>query len=317
MEKAIDFLRGHRSFIITAHKNPEGDAIGSCLGLARILNDLGAEAHVVILDKVPPNTLFLPGADRILSRLDALPRVEAAIYLDCGDRDRPGAEFADYVEGMPVLNIDHHGTNTRYGDTNWVDPEASSTGEMIVLLAQDLKIALDRESAQCLFTAISTDTGSFQFSNATARALRTAAATVEAGARPELSSEEYYHSRPVSHLKLMSLALQTLEFIEDDRIGEITVHSDMFRSTGTGTDALEGLVNIITDARTAEVAVLYRQTDMDEWKVSMRSKGNVDVSMVARSFGGGGHRNAAGCSISGNLEEVKTKVRRKASQELG
>lgn len=309
MKKAAGFLEKYRSFAISAHANPEGDAIGSILGLAHVLEAMGKKAWAYSQDPVPPNLEFLPGADRVIREVADIPEVEAVVCLDCGDIDRPGTAFREFVRGKPLINIDHHGTNSMFGDINWVDPQASSVGEMIVRLAQEMKADVPAAAAINLYTAILTDTGSFQYSNTTPRALAAAADMIAAGAAPEQAAENYYHSRPASHLKMQALVLATLEFNRDCTMGDVVVTEPMFKETGTGPEAVEGLVNIITDARSARVAVLYRQTGPDKWKVSMRSKGEVDVAAVASRHAGGGHRNAAGFSISGTIDEVKGLVR--------
>ncbi len=316
MKRAAEFICEYDSFIIATHLNPEGDAIGASIGAAKILSGMGKRASVHAGDPVPSNLLFLPGSGEVVRDVKELPDARALIVLDCGDLDRPGEDFKSVVSGRPLLNIDHHGTNTYFGDVNWVDPEASSAGEMIAELAAHMGAEVSEDAALCLYTAILTDTGSFQFNNTTPRALRAAARMIEAGARPDMASENYYHSKEPAHLLLMSLALQTLEFHGKGTLGEMVVTTEMFQNTGTGPEAVEGLINVITDAKDVKVAVLYRQTGAEEWKVSMRSKGEVDVAGVAKGFGGGGHKNAAGFRISAGLEKVKALVREKVEEQV-
>lgn len=309
MKTAIEFIRAHSSFALSAHQNPEGDAIGAVLGLAAILRALGKTAVAYSRDPVPANCAFMPGAEDITRDPASLAGPQAFIALDCGDLDRTGPDFAAAAAGKPLLDLDHHATNSRFGTVNWVDPEASSTGEMVVRLAAALGVRVPPGAALCLYTAILTDTGSFQFSNVRPASLRAAAEMVEAGAHPEIAADRYYHAKPAAHLLLLARVLSTLELSPDRLYGDATLTSEIFRETGAGPDAAEGIINLITDVETVRVAVLYRQTGADAWKVSLRSKGAVDVAALAQMHGGGGHKNAAGCSVAGSLGEVRARIR--------
>jgi phosphoesterase RecJ-like protein len=309
MDRAIEFIRGHASFALAAHLNPEGDAIGATLGLALILRGLGKSAVAYNGDPLPSSLRFLPGARDMAHDPAALVEMEAVIVLDCGDIDRPGQAFRKFIGARPLLNIDHHRTNTGFGMVNWVEPEASSTGEMIAVMARAMGAQVTPQAASCLYTAILTDTGSFQFSNTTSRALRAAADMVEAGARPEEASENYYHCKPASHLKLLALVMPTLEFNRDLTRGDVSITAAMFEQTGTGPEAAEGLINMIMDVDSVKAAVLFRETGPGKWKASLRSKGQLDVAALANRHGGGGHKNAAGCSLDGSLDQVQMAIR--------
>ncbi|HUT55797.1 MAG TPA: bifunctional oligoribonuclease/PAP phosphatase NrnA [bacterium] len=317
MQQAIEFIRRHRSFALAAHLNPEGDAIGATLGLALILRAIGKQAYAFNGDGVPAVLRFLPGATGLIRDASALPAAEAVIALDAGDADRPGPEFKKFMHGRPVLNIDHHQTNSRFGQVNWVDPQASSTGEMIAIMAQAMAAPISPDAALCLYTAILTDTGSFQFSNTTPRALRAAADMVALGASPESAADNYYHARPAPHLALLALTMATLEFNPGSTRGDVAVTAAMFKQTGTGPEAAEGVINMITDVESVKVAILFRETDPNVWKVSLRSKGALDVAGLANRHGGGGHKNAAGCKLEGELGEVKKIIREEVEKLLG
>jgi phosphoesterase RecJ-like protein len=197
-----------------------------------------------------------------------------------------------------------------------VDPEASSTGEMITLLAQAMKLRISPAAATCLYTAILTDTGSFQFSNTTPRALRAAADLIEAGASAAAVADYYYHSKPASHLLLLAQALSTLDFNPDFSRGEAELNLDMFKKAGAGSDASEGIINWINDVETVKVSILYRQVGDRRWKVSLRSKGELNVAELTARFGGGGHQNAAGCTVEGDLPDVKRIIREQVDRLL-
>ena len=310
MKTAIDFIRGHSAFALSAHQNPEGDAIGSLLGLAAILRSLGKTAVAYSRDPVPANCAFLPGTDAIARDAAALVPARAFIALDCGELDRTGPDFLAACAGKPLLNLDHHATNDRFGTVNWVDATASSTGEMIARLAAGLGAVVPADAALCLYTAMLTDTGSFQFSNTRPETLRRAADMLAAGARPELAADRYYHARPAGHVLLLARVLSTLELSPDGRFGDAVITAEMFRETGAGPDAAEGIINVITDVETLRVAAIFRQTGPTDWKVSLRSKGTVDVAALAQQYGGGGHKNAAGCKATGSLHEVRAHFRR-------
>jgi len=316
MNRAIEFISRYRSFALAAHRNPEGDAIGSLLAVRHLLQGLGKSALAYSGDPAPAFLSWLPGADRMLFEIKALEGAEAVIVLDCGDLERPGEEFRQFAASRPTLNIDHHQTNTHFGTVNWVDAAASSTGEMIALLARTMKVRLSPEIATCLYCAILTDTGSFQFPNTTARALELASEMIAAGAKPQVIANHYYHAQPVSRLLLLSRCLATLEFSHDFSQGELVITLEMFERSGAGPDAAEGIINFLMDVATVKVAVLYRQSGSQEWKVSLRSKGELDVAGLCEGFGGGGHKNAAGCRLSGSLAEVKKTVRENVAKLL-
>lgn len=309
MKKAIDFINSRMSFVVAAHRNPDGDAAGATLGLVLVLRALGKEAAAYNADGMPDNTLFLPGARETVTELASLPEAEAVIVLDSGDAGRPGAEFLEWTGDRPVLNIDHHVTNTGFGDANWVDHAASSTGEMIARLAAEMEVPLDAGAALCLFTAILTDTGSFSFSNASPETFRIAAGLVERGARPEVASARYYHSKPPGYLLLLNRFLAGFEYNSDKTMADASLSRKDYEDAGSDSSVSETFVNILMDVEGVAAAAFYREVGADSWKVSMRSRGQADVAVIARGLGGGGHPNAAGCSLAGSLGEVKRVIR--------
>jgi bifunctional oligoribonuclease and PAP phosphatase NrnA len=317
LQQALDFIDQYDSFVVTAHQNPEGDAIGATLALCSILRKIGKTAHPFNPDPVPAQTAFMPGAKKIIRDVSAIPPIAAVIVVDCGDRDRPGPDFKIFMKDKPVLNIDHHETNTAFGNQNWVDPKASSTGEMIVALAEALDAKIAPDAALCLYTAILTDTGSFHFSNTTARALEAASEMVAAGADPVLAARSYYHAKTAGHLILLADFLGTLSFNPAQTVASAVLTRESYQRAAAGPDASENFINALTDVASVKVAVFYREAGDDEWKVSFRAKGEADVSALAFSFGGGGHKNAAGCTIKGTLEEVQKRVRDAVEMVVG
>ncbi len=316
IEKAAEFIFAYDSFVAASHLNPEGDAIGALLGIKLVLESMGKTCYAYNGDPVPENTAFLPATRDIIRNIEEVPPVQAAIVLDCGDMERPGKDFVSFAGSLPLLNIDHHRTNTLFGDVNWVEPHASSTGEMIAKLVRHVDAEVTPDAALALYTAILTDTGSFQYDNTTAEALHAAARMVSAGARPEVAADNYYHKIPARNLLLLARCLDTLEFNSAQTRADMTLTSEMFEKTGTVPEAAEGFVNYITDVATVKAAALIREEGPSSWKISMRSKGEVDVAEPARRHKGGGHRNAAGFRMQGNLEEVKKLVRSEIDREL-
>jgi phosphoesterase RecJ-like protein len=207
-----------------------------------------------------------------------------------------------------VINIDHHLGNQHYGAINWVDTAAPAVGEMVYRLAQGLKLTLEPETASCLYLTLVTDTGGFRFSNATAVAFEAAAALVRDGAHPEQVSQWLYESQPLPVLRLAGEMLQTLEIHEEGRIATVVLTNEMFAKVGAAPGDSEGLIDYPRTIAGVEAVSLIRQREDGTYKVSLRSRGEVDVEKIARHHGGGGHRNAAGYALEGDIEEIRKQV---------
>jgi bifunctional oligoribonuclease and PAP phosphatase NrnA len=316
MKQAIDFIKKYQSFAVTCHINPDGDAAGSILGLAHVLRDMGKTVYVYNRDSISRNLTFLSGIEELIRDIKLVPQVQAAIVLDSGELGRTGEDFEKFSKSVPVLNIDHHETNTKFGDVNWVMPDKSSVGEMLTEMIIEMGEEIGPEAAMSFYTSIITDTGSFQFSNTGAQTLHAAANLVERGADPEKASTEYYHKKPASHLMLLSKCLQTLEFNVDFTRGDLVLTSQIFREASTDGSASDGIINLIMDVETVKVAITYRQLEQKKWKISMRSNGEVDVASFAGMFGGGGHKRAAGCTVLEDLDSVKKQIREEAEKRI-
>lgn len=299
--------QGHR-YLLSSHANPDGDAIGSELGLARLLRALGKSAAVWNLHPSPTLYLGLPGAASIHVGAEP-PRgfpddFDAAIVLECPTLDRTGLE--DRLAALPLLNIDHHLGNAHYGELNWVDPEAPAVGVMVADLARALGLSLDTETANCLLLALVTDTGGFRFANATPQAFEAAAKLVAAGAQVEAVSHWLYESQPEGAVRLLGELLATLErHGTAGRIATVHLAAAMFERAGAGPGDSEGLIDVPRSIAGVEAVALLREIGPERWKVSLRSRGLVDVERVARAREGGGHRNAAGCRFDGPLAAAR------------
>ena len=211
------------------------------------------------------------------------------------------------IGDIPIINIDHHLGNEHYGQVNWIDTAAPSLGEMIYRIARGLMVELDQETATALYLTLVTDTGGFRFSNSTPAAFEAAASLVTEGAKPEQVAGWLYESQPLSAIKLLNEMLPSLE-VHDERIASATITSEMFDRAGATTGDTEGLIDYPRSIAGVEAAALIRQVGENQYKVSLRSRGSVDVEKIARRNGGGGHRNAAGFLLDGSLDEVRAKV---------
>ncbi len=308
-EALLKKLRGGSRFLLTSHANPDGDAIGSELGLARILRTVGKGAVIWNRDPTPTIYQTLAGSERV--RVGTEPpagfpeNFDAVLVLECPSLDRTGLE-EQLGEALPVVNIDHHLGNAHYGELNWVDTAAPSLGEMIYRLAQGLRVNLDQETATCLYLTLVTDTGGFRFANATPKAFEAAAALVAEGAQPDQVAGWIYENQPESSLRLLAKMLATLEVAGPVATALLT--AEMFESTGASSGDSEGLIDYPRSIAGVQAVALLREVGDDQYKVSLRSRGAVDVEKIARKKGGGGHHNAAGYQAEGDLETLRREV---------
>lgn len=300
-------FRERARFLIACHENPEGDAIGSELALALSLRKMGKTATVLNADPVPENLVFLPGADTVVSSADGS-RYEVAVVVDCGSPERTGSVSSELRKCPVLVNIDHHRTNDLHGDYRLVDPDAAATGVLIYRVLRAMGAEIDREIAVNIYVAILTDTGSFRYSNASPEAFEIAGEMVRRGLDPWSVAEKVYETQSPARLGLLARVLASLEMAGGGKIAAITTMRKDLRDFSVGKDSLEGFINYPRSIAGVEVAVAFREEGDDEFRVSLRSKGKVDVSRVASSFGGGGHRNAAGCTVRGSLPEVRRQV---------
>jgi phosphoesterase RecJ-like protein len=309
-EDLLKKIRQGNRFLLTSHINPDGDAIGSALGLARILRRMGKGAVVWNRDTTPTIYRPLPGSERIHTGEEppaGFPDMfDAIVVLECPSPDRTGVE--QHLSARPIINIDHHLGNQCYGAINWVDSAAPAVGEMIYRLAQGLKMSLDPETAGCLYLTLVTDTGGFRFSNATPAAFEAAASLVRDGAHPEQVSRWLYESQPLAVVKLVGEMLQTLQIHDGGRIATTRLTPEMFERVGAAPGDSEGLIDYPRSIAGVDAVALIRQREDGTHKVSLRSRGEVDVEKIARHHGGGGHRNAAGFVLEGDGEEVRQRV---------
>lgn len=314
IEKVLYEVKQRESFLLTTHVNPEGDAIGSTLALAIALSSAGKKVKVYTVDPVPKSLKFLPSSDMVEQVQTVNQGFDAVITVDCGDLDRVKLFDRDNVPGDILINIDHHVTNSRFGDINLIEDSVASA-ELVYEIIKGLGIFVSSDIATCLYTAIMTETGSFRYSNTNLRAFEMAEELVKAGAEPWKISENVYSRNSAGRIMLLAEVLSNLEFNRDKNIAWITVMEEMYQRTGTTKEDVEDFINYPRSIEGVEVAVLFRETDHD-WKISFRSNGRIDVAKVALEFGGGGHSMASGCLLKGSLEDVKARIIEKLEEVL-
>jgi bifunctional oligoribonuclease and PAP phosphatase NrnA len=309
LRAALTRLKRAKRALVTSHAAPDGDALGSELGLAEVLGALGIQSAIVNRDPHPASLAFLPGLAEVQVR-DALPAgferdFDVAVVLECPGLDRPGLAGLDR---LPLVNIDHHLENALYGEVNVVDEEAPAVGEMLLGLAEAAGVPITATMATNLYTALVTDTGDFRYSNATPRAFAAAARLVAAGAKPNVIAEALWEHTPARVVRLTAAVLSTLEVLAGGGLAVISCDRATLESAGALPEDTENLVNIPRSIDGVRVAVFLKALRDGSVRVSLRSRGDVDVQSVARAFGGGGHRNAAGCTVRGSLAEARTAV---------
>lgn len=322
MRKVIEAIKKGKSFLITAHVNLEGDALGSQLAMKELLMSMGKKAFILDSDPVPEHYRFLPKAAEVSDELDKAGAFDAAIVLDCPTLERTG-KVGDIIKAraVPVINIDHHVSNEDFGDVNWVEPNASSAGEMVFRLFKETGVNMTKEVAISLYIAILTDTGSFNYDNTSRATHEIAGELLGYGLDPALVSENVYERRSVKDINLLGLVLATIRVNKKGTVAHLEVTKDMLNKTGADLAKSEGLINFARSIDGVRVAVLFKedQKEKNRINISFRSKGDgdvIDVNRIASIFGGGGHTKASGCVVTGRMKEVKRKVLAKIEEEI-
>jgi len=309
LDEIIALIKQNRSFLIVSHENPDCDALGSTIAMMLVLRSLGKDVIMYNKDGVPEHLRFLPEWSGVADSLDCFgDDVEVVILLDCADISRPGKEFEGEIlkKNLTLAFIDHHASNRTSSDYCLIDEKASSTGVLVYRMIKHMGISVSSEIAECIFSSIVGDTGSFRYSNTCSETFMIAAELVDSGADPEKISRFIYDNEPLRKVMLRTLAMNTLEV--SGKIAFLHVSSEMFEQTGTKKEHTEGIVSMARSIEGVEVAVLLRQESDLDWKVSLRSKEYVDVARIAGLYGGGGHRRAAGCVISAALDTIKLRL---------
>lgn len=307
-EIAAELARA-REVAIASHSLPDGDCIGSTLALARGLRQRGAEVTAIIGDPLPEMYRFLAGGESILlpGQVTSLPPL--LVVVDCTDLDRVQEGFKSWRSKVDcIINIDHHTSNTFFGDLNLVDEGAAATGELIYAILKEMGITIDAFMAGALYTALVTDTGSFQYENCRSETLRMAADLMDLGADMNLIRESLWENKPLLSLRLLAEVLPTLSLAYEGKVAWVVITREVMERLGAKPEHAEGLVNYPRSIAGVEVGLSFRELEPGLIKVGLRSKKVIDVNEIAALFGGGGHKRAAGCTIRSSLEEAVKKV---------
>jgi phosphoesterase RecJ-like protein len=305
-----DLLTGAETVVLSTHVKPDGDALGSMLGLGEVLERAGKKIICYLEDPVPRSYAFLPG---VVSIIDSAVEVRrkttgckrvVSVALDCGDIGRLGKCWLLLDRIRPLCVIDHHQGNKGFGDINWVESECCSTAEMVCDLVEFMGLGFTSSSATCLYTGIITDTGSFRYAATTSHTHRVAAHLVDCGASPGEINEKLHDNYSLGRLQLMQMVLTTLELFAGEQIAVIRVTAEMMAETDTGVEDTEMFINLPRSIGSVQVTAFLKE-GKNFVSVSLRSRGRCDVAKVAACFGGGGHNKASGFLVkNGGLETV-------------
>ena len=302
LSSIVDAIHTRRRFVLSSHSRPDGDSIGSQVAMAYALRALGKDVRIVNADPAPPPLMAFPG----VADIEVAARVEgdadAAIVMECGDLARTGVAGLDRFF---VINIDHHPGNTGYGHINWFDAGAAACGEMVFDLARALRVPFSLEIATHIYLAILTDTGSFHYSSISPRTFDICREALEAGVDPVRVARDVYDSNNMGRLKLFGAVLSAMQIDRTGRIAIVYLDHEMARAAGGTYEDTEGLINLPLTVKEIQAVVFFKQAENLTYRVSMRSKGDIDIGAVAKAFGGGGHKNAAGCTATGAIDALQ------------
>lgn len=318
LPRVVDALGRARRVLCVMHAHPDGDAVGSTLGLALALAEAGRDVTVFCHTELPDNLRFLPGLERLVHTVPEGASFDATTVCDVGASHRIGPGLPERARLGTLVNLDHHLTCDDFGDVNYVDPEAAAVGVLILRVVKAMGLSLPPAAATALYTSVLTDTGSFRYSSTNPDALHAGAELVAAGAEPWLVASHVYEQSPLERLRLLREVLGTLELSPDGLFASILVTREMHARAGS-TDALaDGFINFARGVRGVEVAAQFTEpADGGAWGLSFRSRGRVNVARVASRFGGGGHHNAAGATVQAkDLAEVRAKVGEAVREEF-
>jgi len=313
LARIVEAVRARQRFVLSSHSRPDGDSIGSQLAMLYALQQMGKEAIAVNADPASPPLMAFPGVRDIRIAPSVEGNFEAAIIMECGDLKRTGVSG---LERYFVINIDHHPGNTGYGQINWFDASAAACAEMVYDVVRALGVPLTTEIATHVYLAILTDTGSFHYSGISPRTFEICRECLEAGVDPVMVARNVYDSNNMGRLKLFGAVLGAMQIDQSGRIAIVYVDHEMARAAGGTYEDTEGLVNLPLTVKEIEAVVFFKQDKADQYRVSLRSKGEVDINAIAKEYGGGGHKNASGCTITGPIEELQKTIVEKIEKAI-
>lgn len=304
MDKIVQLIKAEHNILILPHVFPDGDTIGASVALYLALKHMGKAPFILLEEEIPNSLKFLP-YPQTSNPLDYKFVPDIVISIDCSDENRLGNRKRYLDEVKTSINIDHHVTNTYFAENNLVDDQAAATGEIVFKLLKSLESPITKDIATCIYTAISTDTGSFKYDNTTYQTHEIAAELLQCGIDLNGITTAIYQNTPVYKVNLLTEALNTLEFHFDGKVAIIYVSIDMLKQNGAHMVDTEGLIEFARDTEGVEVGILLKELSKNEIKVGFRAKHNVDVGMIAEQFGGGGHKKASGCTVYDTLDVTK------------
>jgi phosphoesterase RecJ-like protein len=313
LNEVLHQIERRERFVLTSHARADGDAVGSTLACGEILRRMGKQAEIVLRDGVPRVYRQLPFASSVIQAERVNGNYDAAILLECDSIQRTRL---DGLEGRFLINIDHHKSGRAFADVNWIDPKAVATAELVYRLAREADVKISPEIATCLYTGVLTDTGAFMFEGTNQHTFELARELVLAGADPARCARHIYFGHSTAKLRLLGAALSALQ--REGPLAWIWVTQEQMERAGAKEEDCEGLVNYALSIGDVEVAVFFREMPDGRFRVSLRSKGGLDVSTIAQEFGGGGHSCASGCAVDGPLhaavESVLARIRKGSGQ---
>ncbi len=316
MEKILKHIKTSRSILVASHAEPDGDCVGSLVALGLALSKLDKKITMFNPSPIPAVYRFLPGVERIVTQIKEAEAYDLAIILDCGDIIRVGDQSVLVDQIAVVVNIDHHVSNTGFGHIQLIDTDACATAEIVYRLINALDIPFDKAIATSIYLGILTDTGSFRFSNTNPAAFEISKAMTDIGVEPHTVAQRVFGTYSLGRIKLLNMALNSIEISGNGKLSLMTVSRSMLNSTGTSTEDIDGLINYARRIEDVKVAALIHEikngagkfTNMNRYHVSLRSDNTVDVAKIAGNFGGGGHTSAAGFQIESTLVALKEKI---------
>lgn len=309
-------LRKAGKIVLCGHVMPDGDCVGSVSALGMALEALGKQVVLASPDPLPDILSFVPGFGRFLIGEEPLRgEYDTFVIVDCSVPERLGKVRGLLERDMATVNIDHHVSTGHFAGFNYIDPAAAAAGEIVLDLIDLLGVGVSRDMAVCLYVALVTDTGSFQYENTSGATLRRAARLLETGIPSSAINIWLYEEKPLVTLQVLGEALTTLEVSPCGKVAWITVDKKMINKLAARDEHIGGLINFVRTIKGVEVAILFREIAQGRYKVGFRSKGAVDVNLLAARFGGGGHARAAGCVLEGDPGEIKKSVLAVAVQD--
>lgn len=316
MESIVRHLQKSSQLLVASHMSPDGDAVGTLVAMGLALEQLHKDIVLFNESPIPAVYRFLPAAERIVNRIENCRRFDTALILDCGDTMRLGPVWQQLNDIPTVINIDHHATNTGFGDMQLVEPNACATAELVYRIIAALNVTIDEEIATAIYTGILTDTGSFRFSNTNSAAFEICREMAACGVQPHLVAQHVYGTYSLGRLKLLNLALDSIEISDNGKLSMMTVTQEMLHQTGTLPEDADGLIHYARRIEDVRVAALIQELQNGRgttaprrrFHVSLRSDGSIDVGAIATAFGGGGHASAAGFGVEASLAEIKSEI---------